>query len=163
MPWRYDVDATFNPKPAKHLRAADLAIFRRLALARAGSGSDRERGEVLAGELGVEVLGLMLATGRCRWQDAGRPAAREAGDRGRRHRPGADAALVRRSRFRALRSTGNRTCRRSTGPVLALGETRSATLLWTLGAPHAEARSQPFEVADQSDRLVRHYLFYSSR
>jgi superfamily II DNA or RNA helicase len=88
---RYGIDTAFNPKPAKHLRAADLVIFRRLAFARAGSWSDRAMGEVLAGELGVEVLALMLATGRCRWQEA-------------------------------------------TGPVLSLGETRSATLGWTLGA-----------------------------
>ena len=58
----YDPQSAFSSTPAKFLRGNDIPILRRLHLRGGG------RGHSLSGETGAEVLGLVLATSRCRWR-----------------------------------------------------------------------------------------------
>jgi len=61
-------------KPAQFLRPSDYTILRRIYQ----EGAGRHGGEgILSGESGAEILGLILATGRARWQTLTGPELRQ--------------------------------------------------------------------------------------
>jgi superfamily II DNA or RNA helicase len=64
----YDPQSAFSGTPAKFLRGSDIPILRRLLHLRGLHGYGGGRGHPLSSETGAEVLELVLATGRCRWQ-----------------------------------------------------------------------------------------------
>ena len=64
----YDPQSAFSSIPAKFLRGNDIPILRRLQQLRGLYGHAGGRGHSLSGETGAEVLGLVLATSRCRWR-----------------------------------------------------------------------------------------------
>jgi superfamily II DNA or RNA helicase len=69
----YDPQSAFSGTPAKFLRGNDIPILRRLLHLRALYGYAGGRGHSLSGETGAEVLELVVATGRCRWQSLDGP------------------------------------------------------------------------------------------
>ena len=69
----YDPQSAFSSTPAKFLRGSDIPILRRLLHLRGLYGYGGGRGHSLSGETGAEVLELVLATGRCRWQSLDGP------------------------------------------------------------------------------------------
>ncbi|MBX3515985.1 MAG: SWIM zinc finger family protein [Rhodospirillales bacterium] len=72
----YDPQSAFSSTPAKFLRGHDLPVLRRLLDLRGLYGHGGGRGHPLSGETGAEVLELVLATGRCRWQSPDGPVMR---------------------------------------------------------------------------------------
>ncbi|MFO1145843.1 MAG: DEAD/DEAH box helicase [Rhodospirillales bacterium] len=64
----YDSQQAFTSTPAKFLRGADLPILRRLLQMRGLYGYSASHGSALSGETAAEILELVVATGRCRWQ-----------------------------------------------------------------------------------------------
>ncbi|MBL8668773.1 MAG: DEAD/DEAH box helicase [Rhodospirillales bacterium] len=69
----YDPQSAFSGTPAKFLRGQDLPILRRLLHLRGLYGHGGGHSHTLSGETGPEVLNLVLATGRCRWQSLDGP------------------------------------------------------------------------------------------
>jgi superfamily II DNA or RNA helicase len=69
----YDPQSAFSGTPARYLRGSDMPVLRRLMHMRGLYGYGGGRSHGLSGETGAEVLELVLATGRCRWQSLDGP------------------------------------------------------------------------------------------